>query len=137
MFQVGEVARSLGLNPQTLYFYERIGLIPVPQRTEAGYRLFSQVEVERLAFITRAKALGLSLAEIKDILALKDDQSLTCQVVHDRLSQKVQALEANICQLQALHAELTLLIKRCAEKRQIPDQECVVLDQANPAAAGL
>jgi MerR family Zn(II)-responsive transcriptional regulator of zntA len=63
MFQVGEVSRRLGLNPQTLYFYERIGLIPSPQRTEAGYRLFSQQDMERLAFISRAKSLGLTLDE--------------------------------------------------------------------------
>ena len=58
------------INPQRLYFYERIGLIPPPQRTEAGYRLFSELDVDRLAFITRAKSLGLSLDDIKEILSL-------------------------------------------------------------------
>ncbi len=73
MFQVGEVSRRLNLNPQTLYFYERIGLILPPQCTVAGYRLFSQQDMERLAFIVRAKSLGLSLDEIKNISALRDD----------------------------------------------------------------
>lgn len=68
MLQVGEVSRRLGLNPQTLYFYERIGLMPSPQRTAAGYRLYDQPALDRLTFITQAKALGLSLDDIKDLL---------------------------------------------------------------------
>lgn len=129
MFQVREVARRLGLNPQTLYFYERIGLIPPPQRTEAGYRLFSPRDLERLEFITRAKTLGLSLEEIKDILTLKDGGSLTCRTVYDRLSQKVQEIEDSIRQLQALREELIPLVKHCSENLQDLDRECTVLDQ--------
>ncbi|MGY2709364.1 MerR family transcriptional regulator, Zn(II)-responsive regulator of zntA [Thermostichus sp. OS-CIW-39] len=132
MFQVGEVSRLLDINPQTLYFYERIGLIPSPQRTEAGYRLFSQQDVERLTFITRAKSLGLSLDEIKDILALKDGRSLTCQAVYERLSKKVNEIEDTIRQLQILHNELTPLAQQCyanLHNLQKNDQECVVLDQ--------
>lgn len=130
MFQVGEVSRRLDVNPQTLYFYERIGLIPSPQRTEAGYRLFSQQDVDRLTFITRAKSLGLSLDEIKDILALKDGGSLTCQAVYERLSKKVSEIENMIRQLQTLHDELTPLVKPCYANLQTTDRECVVLDQS-------
>ncbi|MBL1177022.1 heavy metal-responsive transcriptional regulator [Pantanalinema sp. GBBB05] len=129
MFQVGEVSRRLDLNPQTLYFYERIGLIPSPQRTETGYRLFSQQDLERLTFIVRAKSLGLTLDEIKDILVLKDERSLTCGAVHARLSRKVQEIEATIHQLQVLHDELMILLQRCSEQLQTPDKECVVFEQ--------
>jgi DNA-binding transcriptional MerR regulator len=59
MLKIGQVAQKLGLNPQTLYFYERIGLIKNPQRTEAGYRIYEDEDLEQLLFITRAKALGL------------------------------------------------------------------------------
>jgi DNA-binding transcriptional MerR regulator len=129
MFQVGEISRRLDINPQTLYFYERIGLIPPPERTVAGYRLFSQQDMERLAFIVRAKSLGLSLDEIKDILVLKDGRLLTCEAVYERLSKKVQEIEENIRQLQALHDELTPLVKHCHENLQTSDKECVVLDR--------
>jgi len=131
MFQVGEVSRTLGINPQTLYFYERIGLIPPPERTAAGYRLFSQSDMERLAFIVQVKALGLSLDEIKDILALKDGRSLTCQAVHERLRQKLDAIEQQIQQLQALHDQLTPLVNYCAQNLEVTDRECVVLDTVN------
>jgi DNA-binding transcriptional MerR regulator len=130
MFQVGEVSRTLGINPQTLYFYERIGLIPPPERTAAGYRLFSQSDMERLAFIVQVKALGLSLDEIKDIVALKDGRSLTCQAVHERLCKKLNEIEQQIQQLQALHNQLTLLVKYCAQNLEVTDRECIVLDTA-------
>lgn len=130
MFQVGEVSRTLGINPQTLYFYERIGLIPAPERTPAGYRLFSQSDMERLAFIVQVKALGLSLDEIRDILTLKDGRSLTCQAVHERLRQKLDAIEQQIQQLQALHDQLTPLVNYCAQNLEVTDRECIVLDIA-------
>ncbi|MTJ10216.1 heavy metal-responsive transcriptional regulator [Anabaena sp. UHCC 0204] len=131
MLQVGEICRKLGLNPQTLYFYERIELIPPPQRTESGYRLFSDKDVERLAFISRAKALGLSLDNIKDILTLKEGQSLTCQAMHERLSKKLQEIEDNIRQLQELRDELLPLVNHCLQKSEDadPNHECVILEK--------
>lgn len=131
MFHVGEVSHRLGLNPQTLYFYERVGLIPPPQRTEAGYRLFSQQDMERIAFIVRAKSLGLSLDEIKGILALKDGRSLTCKVVYERLNQKVQDIEEKIRQLRSLQNELVPLLEQCHININHPDptHQCVALEQ--------
>jgi len=131
MFQVGEVSRRLGVNPQTLYFYERIGLIPSPQRTKAGYRIFSEEDVERLAFIVRCKSLGLTLDEIKEILALKNGRSLTCQAVHDRLNQKVEDIEDKIRHLQTLRSELLPLIERCQTNLDPlnTDRQCIVLEE--------
>lgn len=113
MLQVGEVSRKLGVNPQTLYFYERIGLIPAPQRTSSGYRLFDKKDIERLAFITQTKALGLTLDEIKEILMFQDGKLLTCSEFKERLSEKVQQIEANIRQLISLRDQLLPLIDLC------------------------
>lgn len=137
MFQIGVVSRSLGLNPQTVYFYERIGLIPPPLRTEAGYRLFSQQDLERLAFIVRAKSLGLSLEEIKEILALKDGQLLTCSEVQNRLLNKLKAIEENIRQLKALREELLPLVARCDRNLDLnhPEKQCVVLEENTDTSA--
>ncbi len=137
MFQVKDVARQLNLNPQTLYFYERIGLIPPPPRNQAGYRLFSSQDVERLAFIGRAKALGLTLEEIKDILTLKEQQSLTCKALYDRLVAKLQHLEAQIQQLQQLRAELVPLVEKCHVRLAATDRDrpCTVLDEARSTGA--
>lgn len=126
MLRVSEVAKTFGVNPQTLYFYERTGVIPPPQRSEAGYRLFSEADVDRLRFIHRAKALGLTLDEIKEILALKEGQLLTCQVVQDRLAAKLNQIEYQIQQLQTLRAELQPLLEQCQAAN--PTNFCVVLD---------
>lgn len=133
MLQVGEVSRKLGINPQTLYFYERIGLIPPPQRTEAGYRLFSQEDVDRLAFINHTKAMGLSLDDIREILAAKDGASPACQTVHDCLLKKARAIEETIQQLQVLREELLPLINHCHRNIECqdctnPDESCAVPD---------
>ncbi|MCU0524827.1 MAG: heavy metal-responsive transcriptional regulator [Elainella sp. Prado103] len=131
MFQVGEVSRRLGLNPQTLYFYERIGLMPSPKRTAAGYRLYEPPDLERLSFITQAKALGLSLDDIKDLLMLQDGQQLSCQEVYDRLLKKVQHIDETISKLQTLKAQLNPLLEQCQQslaQTQI-GQQCVVFQQ--------
>jgi MerR family transcriptional regulator, Zn(II)-responsive regulator of zntA len=133
MLQVGEVAHKLGLNSQTLYFYERIGLIPTPQRTETGYRLFSETDIERLTFISRAKALGLSLDEIKELLTLRDGKALTCQAVHEYLLQKVQQLNEQIKGLQRLRDELLPILERCRQSLDNADTppECDVLEECD------
>jgi MerR family Zn(II)-responsive transcriptional regulator of zntA len=129
LLQISEVARRLNLNPQTLYFYERIGLIPAPQRSASGYRLFDTHDLERLRFITRVKALGLSLEEIKEMLVLYDGASLTCEAIHAKLVSKVHDLDRKIQRLQALRDELTPLIQQCQIylDTSCPSQDCAAL----------
>jgi MerR family Zn(II)-responsive transcriptional regulator of zntA len=131
MFQVGEVSRRLGLNPQTLYFYERIGLMPSPKRTAAGYRLYEQPDLERLSFITQAKALGLSLDDIKDLLILQDGQQLSCQEVYDRLLKKMQHIDETINKLQTLKVQLKPLLEQCQQSLAQTSirQQCMVFQQ--------
>lgn len=128
MLQVGEVSHKLGLNPQTLYFYERIGLIPKPKRTESGYRLYEDKDLERLVFITRAKALGLSLDEIKEVLLLQNGEAPPCYEIHSKLVSKVSQVEGAIAQLQKLKSELLPLIQHC--ENNLAEQEksanCIV-----------
>jgi MerR family Zn(II)-responsive transcriptional regulator of zntA len=128
MWQVGEVARKLGINPQTLYFYERIGLMRSPPRSESGYRLYSDADLERLSFILQAKDLGLTLEEIGEILTLKEGRSLTCREVHDRRVQKVQQIEVQIQKLQALRHELLPLVDRCRASLEDEQRQCTVLE---------
>jgi DNA-binding transcriptional MerR regulator len=131
MFQVSEVSRRLGLNPQTLYFYERIGLMPPPKRTAAGYRLYDKPALERLSFITQGKALGLSLDDIKELLMLQDGQKLSCQEVYERLLKKVQQIDETILKLQTLKSQITPLIERCHRSLQQSEagEQCVVFQE--------
>lgn len=130
MLQIKEVTRRLKLNPQTLYYYERIGLIK-PQRTQAGYRLFSDQDLQRLTFITNSKSLGLTLEEIREILTLKDGKSLTCQTVYLKLEEKIKTIQEQIQQLQLLEKDLSLLLQKCQINLDSaePDSQCIILDQ--------
>ncbi len=115
MNRVSDVARTFGLNPQTLYYYERIGLIPPPERNNSGYRVFSDQDLARLSLIERAKTLGLTLEEIKEILQLQAGNTLTCCDIHQRLLKKLEQIETKISQLQELRTELLPLIHRCED----------------------
>ncbi len=86
---IGELADELQLNPKTIRYYEEVGLLPEPRRSESGYRLYSRYEIERLRLVKKAKLLGLSLAEIKEIVEYAIDGR--CDVMQDRLLALVEA----------------------------------------------
>ena len=113
--QISDVARQFQINTQTIYFYERIGLIPSPKRSQAGYRIFEASDLARLGLIERAKTLGLTLDEIREILTLKEGQGLTCSAVHQKLMKKLEDIEVKIAQLQELRRELLPLVQRCEQ----------------------
>lgn len=69
--RIGELAVHFSLNPKTIRYYQEIGLLPRAHRSESGYRLYDELDAERLNFIRRAKTLGLSLDEIRDILSVE------------------------------------------------------------------
>lgn len=107
--RIGELASELGLNPKTLRYYEAIGLLPQPARNAAGYRLYGAVERERLHFIAKAKALGFTLQEIGEILALRDAGTEPCPHVQALIDQKLEAVTAQLRLLQGLRSELQVL----------------------------
>ncbi len=131
-WQIKEVAEQLQIHPQTLYYYERIGLLPAPQRTPTGYRQFTEVDIERLQFIQRTKALGFRLKEIRQMLALREQRTLTCFTVYEQLQQKIVAIEAQMMQLQALKSELESLLQECHRRLRAAttDQACSLLEGA-------
>ena len=134
--RIGELAHLAGINPRTLRYYERIGLLAPSARTEAGYRLYSDADADRLAFIRRAQTLGLSLAEIADIIALRDGGTPPCRHVRAVAELRITAIDRQIAELEALRAELVRLAKRagaveaaCSTGSSI----CLALEQ-DPAA---
>lgn len=132
MLTISEVAHRLGINPQTIYFYERIGLIPPPHRSASGYRLFSDDDVTRLSLILGLKTLDLSLDEIHEILCLKDQHCLSCQQVSQELQHKITQINTKIAQLETLRAELITLLNECQSRIQSHPQsgECTLLNEA-------
>ena len=110
--RIGELAHLAGINPRTLRYYERIGLLAPSARTEAGYRLYSDTDADRLAFIRRAQTLGLSLTEIADIIALRDGGTPPCRHVRALAVLRISAIDQQIAELEALRADLVLLAER-------------------------
>lgn len=105
--KIGDVAALSGLPIKTIRYYEEIGLlVPVVQRAESGYRLFSSEVLNRLAFIKRSQSLGLSLGEIQEILQVHDGGELPCGEVKHLLGAKVEAIAQQIEALSTLKAEL-------------------------------
>ncbi len=117
---IGQLAKRAGVNPRTLRYYERIGLLVPSSRTEAGYRVYTSAEADRLAFIRRAQATGLSLAEIADIISVREGGAAPCRHVRDLAGVKIAEIDERIAELQALREDLT----RLAELARDVEPEC-------------
>jgi MerR family copper efflux transcriptional regulator len=104
--RIGQLAAETGFSVRTIRFYEQSGLLPAPSRTPAGYRSYDQDAVARLRFVRSAQALGLSLAEIAEVLRIRDHQGPPCSYVAELLDTHISALDARIKELTALRDEL-------------------------------
>lgn len=109
--RIGEAAREAGLPPRTLRYYEGIGLVRSSGRTSAGYRLYTAREVEALRFVRRARALGLSLREARDILEARERGDPPCDELDSILRRRLDELEARIRELEALRTEMRAVLR--------------------------
>ena len=114
---IGEVARAARVSVHTVRYYERLGLLPAAQRTEAGYRVYSAEAAERLRFIQQAQALGFSLGEIKEILRLRYTRQSPCECVRGLLARKLEEVEKRMGEL---HRFRRLLHRTLARSRTLP-----------------
>lgn len=110
--RIGELAERIGTTTKTLRFYERAGLLPEPARTPAGYRDYDDAALDRLTFVRAAQAAGLSLAEIREVIAVRDDTGSPCQHVTALLAAHAAGLETRIAELTALRADAQRLLAR-------------------------
>src|SRR5215216_6123528 len=92
----GELARYGQVNPETIRYYERSGLLPLPARSESNYRLFAPAAVQRIRFIKRAQAVGFSLEEIRTLLDLKFAVDATCGDVRGMVDAKIDDIDRKI-----------------------------------------
>jgi len=111
---ISEVARRSGVPTKTLRYYEEIGLLR-PQRTPSGYRDYDERVFDRLTFIRSAQALGLSLAEIRGIVSLRDNGEAPCAHVTQLLEDRSAAIARTIRELRALQSELRALTARAED----------------------
>jgi DNA-binding transcriptional MerR regulator len=112
MLKIGELASKSGLSRDTIRFCEREALLPQPQRTPAGYRLYDPDVVARLSFIKQAQTLGFSLTEIRDLLDGFHDES-ECRYVASLISQKIAELDQKVREIQTLRSTLSTYLTEC------------------------
>lgn len=110
---IGVVARQASVGIDTIRYYEREGLLPKPQRRASGYRDYDSGIVERLRFIRRAKDLGFTLEEIRELLALSTDRERGVKSVKQRAQARLGEVEHRIRELQRMKRGLKQLIDAC------------------------
>ncbi|AWH29493.1 MULTISPECIES: heavy metal-responsive transcriptional regulator [Stenotrophomonas] len=110
---IGQLAREAGVPIDTVRYYERQHLLPTAARSAGGYRIFGQQDLRRLRFIRRAKALGFSLEEIAELLALSDRHAQDMGSVRDTARARLADIEQRMVELQRMQAALSQLVDAC------------------------
>ncbi len=124
---IGKVARLAGVGVETVRFYERQGLVEEPPRRASGYRQYPVETVSRIRFIRRAKELGFSLKEIRELLELRIDPKTTCEDIRRRADAKIDDIAERIATLRRMKAALERLTAACRRGRG-PVSGCPILE---------
>lgn len=111
--QIGQLAKRAGVPIDTVRYYERNGILPAPERQASGYRAYDDRDVERLRFLRRAKALGFTLVEIRDLLALSVSRSDDMAGLKATASEKLADVERKLAELGRIRDGLSALIEAC------------------------
>ncbi|ANK38180.1 MULTISPECIES: mercury resistance transcriptional regulator MerR1 [Staphylococcus] len=125
-FRIGELAEKCSVNKETIRYYERIGLISEPDRTESGYRMYSQQIIDRLNFIKRMQELGFTLNEIDKLLGVVDRNESKCRDMYDFTVLKLEDIQRKIEGLKRIEQMLVDLKERCPENKDI--YECPIIE---------
>jgi MerR family mercuric resistance operon transcriptional regulator/MerR family gold-responsive transcriptional activator of gol and ges genes len=122
---IGQLAKAVGVNIQTVRYYERLRLLSPSARRPSGYRIYGEDEERRLRFIKNAQALGFTLQEIAELLNLSVTSTARCGDVQRRAQAKLMHVEVKVRDLQALARSLRKLIRTCRAGQ--PTDRCPIL----------
>ena len=114
MLTIGALARKTGSKVQTIRYYEQIGLMPEPGRTEGGQRRYGDAELDRLSFIRHARQLGFRLEAIRELLNLSDQPDKPCQEADSIARRQLKQVEQRLARLEALRTELERMVHECS-----------------------
>ncbi|MBC7313672.1 MAG: helix-turn-helix domain-containing protein [Rhizobium sp.] len=121
----GELAKRSGCNIETIRYYEKIGLLAEPDRTDSGHRLYAPADQARLGFILRGRELGFSIDELRGLLTLVDGGTQTCAEVKERTERHLADVRAKIADLRRIESVLARTASQCSGN-EVP--ECPVLE---------
>lgn len=125
-FRIGELADKCSVNKETIRYYERVGLIPEPIRTDSGYRMYPKEAIDRLQFIKRMQELGFTLNEIDKFLGVVDRNEAKCLDMYDFTVMKLEDIQHKIQDLKKIERMLIDLKERCPEDKEI--YECPIIE---------
>jgi len=129
--QIGDLSRQTGCNIETIRYYERIALLPIPFRTAGRHRLYDTADVRRLAFIRRARELGFTLDKVRTLLSLSaNDGPDACANVRELAENHLAEVRAKIADLQAMQRVLADAV-RCCSSGKMPG--CPIIDALSVA----
>jgi MerR family transcriptional regulator, copper efflux regulator len=112
--RIGELAKQAGISTKAIRYYEQIGILAPPERTPSGYRAYDEAALGRLGFVRAAQAVGLTLGEIRQVIAFRDNGQPPCAHVTDLLQRHAADLDRRIRELRQLRGELRQLAERAA-----------------------
>ncbi|RZL70407.1 MAG: MerR family transcriptional regulator [Sphingomonas sp.] len=127
---IGKLAGATGTKVETIRYYEQIGLLPAPARSAANYRTYEAAHLRRLSFIRRARDLGFSIDQVRELMGLADRRDQSCIAVDVIANQHRDAITQKIADLTALAAELDVLIDSCS-RNTVAD--CRIIEALAPS----
>ena len=128
--RIGELADQVGISTKAIRYYEQIGILNPPDRTASGYRSYDEAALGRLGFVRAAQAVGLTLGEIRQVIAFRDQGQAPCAHVTELLQRHAADLDRRIRELQQLRGELRQLAERATTldpEHCPPEQVCHVI----------
>jgi len=125
-YAIGALSRLTNVNIETIRYYERIGILPRPDRTAGGNRQYNHPQLKRLFFIKRCRDMGFSLKEVRTLLELVDRQDFICSEVHDLTESHLVSVRQKQADLKRLEQTLQSMVSQC-KRGDVP--ECPIIDE--------
>jgi DNA-binding transcriptional MerR regulator len=127
---IGDLSKASGVKVVTIRYYEQVGIMPVPPRTEGNYRAYNAGHTRRLQFIRRLRDLGFTLDEVRDLLRLSSEKNQPCDEVDQITREHLATVEMKLRDLEKLASELRRLSRRCRGGGRIAD--CRIIEALSP-----
>jgi Cd(II)/Pb(II)-responsive transcriptional regulator len=134
MLKIGQLALRARCPVETIRYYEREGLLPVPVRSNGNYRVYDRPQVERLSFIRHCRSLDMTLDEIRTLLRFRDSPQQNCDGANRLLDEHIGHVAARIAELDMLARQLKSLRRQCGETKAARD--CGILNKLGETAVG-
>jgi len=127
--KIGALARRTGTNAPTIRYYEEIGLLRSANRQAGGQRVYGDADVKQLTFIRRCREFGFSIDQVRSLVALMQDRSLSCMRARDLAHGHLVAVRTKLAELKALERSIAVFVANCdASCAGGPGPDCVILD---------